>query len=685
MSNDVLEHVMPFRLLDGATRSWLLPKLNACRYAEGDTLVVQDAEDDTRVFLLASGEVERVDTRAGNNARKGVITAGHYFGERSVLFREPRALAVRALTACEAFAMSGETFLELIERSPTFTQSLRAILREKQKIFNAFDQFLSDLHHAVAHGTISLTTLLPSYRALAPALHPFASDPRTLDFAALQYAVRRLPDNITRTLALFLTDNIPYLYEAADKVFSSVPTDARPRSVFEMMPGKSMVLLRDGFSDLYDFITCLCVFAVEARKIRKRLRDPEIVVSLSQCLRSDEANAVQTRASFLRTLPFTEREANEIEHLWGPSAIDRLHDVALHHEDFLINVRKERDNYNSRHSEVWLGQIANATHDLMGYLPVDLPSDVAVHVISSNTHSVANCLSPFLAAHRKQILEWGVARKDPLCSEHWSNETDLVYALTRGFFRAHPELARARDQSDRASGLMELKQTAFTGIQVELIDTAGFAGCAIDPTVTPWESTAPRALLVNIDFAFGQQAAEILGSLIALFGRNLASVNVLGKAGALLGKRGDILVPTQFIEQTNDVTDELGTQDIQLDRLRASLPTHQVHVGPMLTVAGTLLQNSMMLHYYRHLFRCVGLEMEGAHYARRVRDAARLGVLSQAVQQRYLYYVSDLPLSPHETLSGRMSPAEGIPPLYAVTREILSGVSAQQNKRKRDD
>ena len=39
-----------------------------------------------------------------------------------------------------------------------------------------------------------------------------------------------------------------------------------------------------------------------------------------------------------------------------------------------------------------------------------------------------------------------------------------------------------------------------------------------------------KALIINIDYAFGQQAEEILSNLIKLFSDNLASVNVLGKA-----------------------------------------------------------------------------------------------------------------------------------------------------------
>jgi len=81
-----------------------------------------------------------------------------------------------------------------------------------------------------------------------------------------------------------------------------------------------------------------------------------------------------------------------------------------------------------------------------------------------------------------------------------------------------------------------------------------------------------------------------------------------------------------------------------------------------------------MLQFYRRIWGCVGLEMEGIWYLRAVLEAEQLGVLRPDARRRFLYYVSDLPLSPEAKLSSRLSPLEGVPPLYAATRELLSGI-----------
>ena len=78
--------------------------------------------------------------------------------------------------------------------------------------------------------------------------------------------------------------------------------------------------------------------------------------------------------------------------------------------------------------------------------------------------------------------------------------------------------------------------------------------------------------------------------------KNLSSINVLGKAGALQGSRGDIRLPTAFIEQTTDQFETLpDPASLNVERLQQRVADRAIHVGPMLTVAGTLFQNRLML------------------------------------------------------------------------------------------
>ena len=132
---------------------------------------------------------------------------------------------------------------------------------------------------------------------------------------------------------------------------------------------------------------------------------------------------------------------------------------------------------------------------------------------------------------------------------------------------------------------------------------------------------------------------------------------------------------TGFVEQSGDQYYPVpGSPAVDMGRLERLLPGRTLRVGNALTVTGTLLQNRKMLQFNRHIWRCVGLEMEGAFYLRRLLRAMDSGALSRDLDLKFLYYVSDLPLRHDSTLSARLRAVEGVPPLYAITREVLRGI-----------
>ena len=645
----MLEEIIPFRYLSPAERESLRADVDEVVFEPNAVLIEKDAVS-REVFLILEGSVRVIDPDDPRPGQSQTVVSGNYIGERAALFDEPRALEVRAVDRVRALVIPGDRFLTLIHESTPFAQALGNILRDKQGIFRPFDRFLVALLDTSAGGSVDLQTLLPHYERLRPALHAGVSDSHEVDAGALSYAIRRLPENLTGTLAYYVTDTLPALFAAPARHFDPVPTAARRRAVYEMMPGKSMVLVRDGISDLLDFICCLCLFAIEARKLRRRIKDE----------------------GGLDAVP--EDVLLALADVWPEDAREKLRTVALHHEDFRIEVHKERDNYNNAHSETWCAQIADATRQLIGMDPSDLPAEFGVHVISSNTHSVPNCLSPWMGRHACAIVDWAREIDHPATRGQWHNEHDLAYAVARDYLHAYPDAVAERAAAERDAGLLTVDGTSFTGIAVQLIDPSRVAWGDTDPGI-PNEAPAQPGLIVNIDYAFGEQAEHIVANLVSLFGRNLRSVNVLGKAGGLMGERGDVLVATGFVEQRHDRFHAIpGAQSINIDRLRSELPDRGVHVGNVLTVTGTLLQNRTMLHFNRHIWRCVGLEMEGSFYLRHVVQSMHRGSVPGDVIFRFLYYTSDLPLDHASNLSARLRSVEGVPPLYATTREVLRGI-----------
>lgn len=675
---NLLSEVIPFRFLTLEDSAGLLPELVRVEYEPLEKIIEQGDPDDKRVYLLESGAVEVRDYRGGADRLITTIDSGHYFGEWEPLFDRARTYSIHAATKCVCFWMSGERFLELLATNRAFAQGLGVILRDKQGIFTAFDHFKTELMRGILAGNVALEPLLVRYRELEPALHPLVNSPSVVDWKALNYAVRRLPENVSRTFAFLLTDELPTAYGDPDRFYEQVETAARRRSVWEMLPGKNLVLLRNGLSDLVDLVTLLCLYAVEAEKIRKRLADPELLYAIQYFLGelegvADPDERKKVVGAFIRSLPFSRDEAEGLLQIWPEAAATRISDIVRHREMFSIDVRRHTNTYNSRRSELWTSQLAVATRSMLGSDPAELPSSIRVHIISSNTHSVSNCLNPWYTENKDAILSWARERNHPLIREPWNNELDAAYAVVRDYFLDNPARAEESKQHGRERGILRLEQTASTGIQVQLVDLRRLTGCGLDPMVGTVPS-GDRDLVVNIDYAFGEQAEHIIRNLLMLYGRNVQSINFLGKAGALVGSRGDILIPTAFVRQSNDLFQPLPPADLAAaERLRSSF-SGQVHTGPLLTVDGTLLQNLVMLRFYRHIWRCVGIEMEGAFYHGQVMESRELGVIPDDVSMRFYYYVSDLPMNTSHDLSARLGAHEGIPPLYAITREILRGV-----------
>ncbi|MEI6385328.1 MAG: cyclic nucleotide-binding domain-containing protein [Spirochaetota bacterium] len=662
-----LASIVPFRFLSHGELKNLVAASEQRRYMEGESLIIQGDAAAREVFVLLAGSVESVDVSRNPAFRMNVVDAVSYFGEGPALFGMPRSYEMRALEASTVLAIPDDTFLALLSASRPFAQALGTKLRTGLGLFDAFDRFEAEVHRGEALGHIEIRRLVEIYKALEPALHPLVADEARIDWSALAYAVRRLPENVTRCFVFLLTDNLPSVYASPELLFPFVPTEARHRFVYEMMPGKDMVLVRSGVSDIMDFLTCLSVFAVESRKIRYRLNHPDLILALT---RLDKAEGDESAKAILS--PFSGEEISELEALWPGKAVEKVREIVFHRQAWSVDVRKQINNYNGTLNELWSGQVGHAAADLMGMSPADFPDDIEVHIVSSNTHSVSNCLNPFFIERAGDILAW--AGREGFRMPGWTDPMDEVYSLARLWLAAFPDMQAEVRAAEARNGIIRLPERVTTGIQVQLIRCEGVCDRGIDPGIAIG-ACAESSFIVNIDYAFGEQAEEIMRSLLLLFGKNVRTINIIGKAGGLQGARGDILAPTAFIEQATDAFQPLEPEDrAAIARLEAALPGRKVHEGPMLTVGGTLLQNRAMLHFYRRVWACVGLEMEGIWYLHSILEARELGVLRQGARSRFLYYVSDLPLSAGERLSARMPPLEGIPPLYATTRETLRGI-----------
>ena len=245
-------------------------------------------------------------------------------------------------------------------------------------------------------------------------------------------------------------------------------------------------------------------------------------------------------------------------------------------------------------------------------------------------------------------MKWAADNNPKLITKHFNCPEDKLYAYAFYYFLNHTECTKEALKMEVDAGIVKLDQADSTGVSIMLVDCAKLKKGFCDPAINP-KPASKYHLLVNIGYTFGVQSSDIIRAIMNVFGRKIRTINIIGKAGGLSGAKGDLLLATRIHsdESFEVANNNIGNLDIKLLERNAGRP---VFVGPMLTVAGTIIQNSVLLNYFKKLCHCVGLEMEGLHFAREIKRYRELGMVRDDIISRFAYYISDLPLDPNSTL-----------------------------------
>src|SRR5690606_29186409 len=197
----------------------------------------------------------------------------------------------------------------------------------------------------------------------------------------------------------------------------------------------------------------------------------------------------------------------------------------------------------------------------------------------------------------------------------------------------------------KKNGMIAIDDVSGTNIDVQIFDMAKLAEntCCYELPANCPESKKP--VIFVMDYAFGEQAYETIDELLKPYRvkknqevfLNVASINIMEKAGILEGGKGDIMIPDAHIfEGTADnypFENELSKEDFEGNGLK-------VLQGAMVTVLGTSLQNKDILKFFHEsTWNVIGLEMEGVHYQKAIQSASKIRKsIREDVKVRYAYY-----------------------------------------------
>jgi hypothetical protein len=516
---------------------------------------------------------------------------------------------------------------------------------------------------------VSGETLRDSLLTLSPEIYGSITEDK-VELEGLLYVIDRLPLGIEECSFINLTSDEGY----KNSHFEPIIPSKRRRNCYRIDQEQMNIEVTRGRSEIYDVLTHLTFLFIESHKIMSQViindgkdvnRDwkklEAAVLKKGKLSKKEKEVALTHTANFLgRTFEevsdaypnfATKADPNrflKIIYYLGKLAINEVITTKKRIITFSPVLRERLGQH--IHGEIWASTIKKKLDE---FKLLERP----IHIISANMHSVMNTIySPFAlpAEHKKHsVMEVYEMLSDP--TNTLLRKKVMKYAAQ--------------------NGLVYIKDTSGTNINVQIIDTAKL------PISFSTTTTETRPVLIVMDYAFGEQAFETLDELLKPYKKSkknvwfldVKSVSIMGKAGILEGGKGDIMLPSAHVFE--------GTADNypfknMLKKSHFEEEEIKVCKGAMITVLGTSLQNKDILKFFKNsTWNVVGLEMEGAHYQKAIQSASKIRrSISSKVKVQYAYYASDNPLETGSTLASGGLGTSGVKPTYLITEKMLDQI-----------
>ncbi len=520
-------------------------------------------------------------------------------------------------------------------------------------------------------GGVSGETIRNLLMIISPEIYGSMSVANKVELDGLLYVLDRLPEGIEETSFVHLTSD-----EGFEKgSFEVIVPKKRRRNCYRIDEHQMNIEVLLGRSEIYDILTHLTFLYIEADKIRELgyIKDEDYRPSRAWRIIEEVAKGEkkmsrkEKEVALIHLSSLLGRTFDEVLAAYNNFGDDKNPD-RLFKIIYYLGKNSLDDLKGTREREIFFSAILRERvgHHLFGDRWANKVKEVLasnglhmrpLHVISANMHSVKNMLysNDALGLKPKKEIDYSLY-------EEISNKKTLQEKILN---------------HSQKSGLIYIDDDSGSNIDVQIIDLS-----KTNLKNTPFASakyTGEDVILV-FDYAFGEQAFEIMDELLRPYEYNqevytmhVKSVSIMGKAGILTGAKGDIMIPTSHIfEGTADnyvFENALKLDDFVDDEIKA-------FEGSMITVLGTSLQNKDILSYFMNTtWNAVGLEMEGAHYQKAIQVASKIRHhISPDLFVCYAYYASDNPLETGSTLSSGGLGLTGVKPTYMITGKIIEKI-----------
>ncbi|SHM71663.1 hypothetical protein SAMN04488057_10363 [Cyclobacterium lianum] len=547
-----------------------------------------------------------------------------------------------------------------------------------QESRSAIERLYITMRHLFMRGNykptgVSGESLVQALLTLNPEIYGLINDPEKLELEGLLYVMERLPKGIEECRYIRLISKEGY----EDSGFQVLVPSKRKRNCYRVDEEQMYVEMTRGKSDIYDILTHLTFLFIESEKIRKNSTDPKGRINLNwkklkeivDKENSGEEYNKEAACSYLTHL--TGRTFEEciaaVQKFENSHNSNSLFSIVFHMGRLSMEEALEGNDREISFSATLRERVGHHVYGeswanaIKTVLDEENLLERPIHVISANLHSVVNTVYGHQA----------------LGLDSYEAIEDMAMNIS---VNAKGNRAKEIQEYARKHGLVPVADTSGTNIGVQIIDTGKMDSPTLLPGLSLEKSEKKRPVLVVMDYAFGEQAYECFDELLKPYevGQqkiplNIISTAIMGKAGILEGKKGDIMIPNAHVFE--------GTADNYPFRNELDAAAFEgyglgVYEGPMITVLGTSLQNKEVLGYFMESsWKAIGLEMEGAHYQKAIQSASKIrNSIRKSVKVMYAYYASDNPLETGSTLASGALGMEGVRPTYLITYKILEQI-----------
>lgn len=527
---------------------------------------------------------------------------------------------------------------------------------------------------------LRLAELERGHLDMESSLHRLAG-PGQICVSALLYASARLPDCMSQVESVTLAaKRQDFALHGLGDVSTWQPASAdKRRRLGYFDRSRRLAMLVGSLSDMDDLIPSLCAYQIEWNKLHHGLAGSP----LGRDLASGRQRASAVGQQLRQALGLGRADYQALAELWADGWDQKLAAVAAGPKDLeLVMLPLDNAQFEAAAGRWWQRMLKIFEEQDLANRPV--------YVVTSNNHSLANLVSGFAGRHQAALAGHGHAHRGRLWSRVYRDllaedapaARNLLYLAQDGLLATEPALALEREAMELEAGVHRTGAVPPLLAEAQVMELSRLVPQRLDPRLRipdPKALARSRAVVLNTDYPLGFGAYHLLRAA----GRHLPSwqgLFVLGKSAAMIGRLGDVMIPSQVRDVHSGRLFELPNC-MSVRRLAPYLHDAAVFDDQRsLTVYGTFLHSWETV---RRLHRAdfTGIEMEAGPSLAALTDhfmpqhTGQKGFLRLVLPKGFclgiLHYTSDTPYNLRASLLSQPLGLSGLESTYSCALAIM--------------